>query len=58
VERTRPAEPSPALETACSRQVRFLQEGFDERIVGVDALDAAIADSRTPGPKELRSGSS
>ena len=31
------------LESACSPGIRFLQSGFEEEVVGIDALDTTIA---------------
>src|SRR5689334_13860844 len=38
------------LEQSCSPGVRFLQEGFEDEIVGVDALDDAIAGFQASWP--------
>lgn len=38
------------LEAACSPGIRFLQEGFDHEVVGVEALDAAIAEFQSGWP--------
>ena len=39
------------LEAACSPDVRFLQQGFDDEVVGIDALDAMIADYQATWPE-------
>ncbi|MEY2474059.1 MAG: hypothetical protein QOK28_3388 [Actinomycetota bacterium] len=39
------------LDKACSPQIRFLQQGFDDEVVGVDALDQTIADYQATWPE-------
>lgn len=39
------------LEEACSPGVRFLQEGWDDEVVGVDALDSTIAEFQASWPE-------
>jgi hypothetical protein len=39
------------LDASCSAGVRFLQEGFEHEIVGVDALDEAIATFQSTWPE-------
>lgn len=39
------------LEQACGPGVRFLQEGWDHEVVGVDALDSAIAEFQASWPE-------
>src|SRR5262245_45933290 len=41
---TDPAKRRGLLESACSPDIRFLQEGWDHEVVGIDALDQVIAD--------------
>jgi hypothetical protein len=36
---TDPATRRALLEAACSPEIRFLQEGFEHEVVGIDALD-------------------
>ena len=38
------------LERACSPGIRFLQQGFDHEVVGIDALDATIAEFQASWP--------
>ena len=39
------------LAASCSAGVRFLQEGFEHEVVGVDALDEAIATFQSSWPE-------
>jgi hypothetical protein len=39
------------LELACSPDVRFLQEGFDHEVVGVEQLDETIAEFQASWPE-------
>ncbi len=39
------------LEAACSPGIRFLQEGFEHEVVGIDELDQAIADYQSTWPE-------
>ena len=39
------------LDASCSPGVRFLQEGFEHEVVGVDALDEAIATFQSSWPE-------
>lgn len=39
------------LDAACSPGIRFLQQGFDDEIVGIDALDKTIADYQATWPE-------
>jgi hypothetical protein len=47
---TDPANRRALLDKACSPDIRFLQEGFDDEVVGVDSLDAAIAEYQATWP--------
>lgn len=38
------------LEAACSPDIRFLQQGWDHEVVGIDALDATIAEFQASWP--------
>jgi hypothetical protein len=47
-------EPGPRrelLERACTNNVRFLQEGWEHEVVGIDALDATIAEFQAGWPE-------
>ena len=46
-----PAQRRELLEAACSPGVRFLQEGWDHEVVGIDALDATIAEFQASWPE-------
>ena len=39
------------LEQACSPGIRFLQQGFEGEVVGLDALDATIAEFQAGWPE-------
>lgn len=39
------------LTAACSPGIRFLQEGFDHEVVGLDELDQTIADYQSTWPE-------
>ena len=39
------------LELACSPDVRFLQQGFDHEVVGVEQLDETIAEFQASWPE-------
>jgi hypothetical protein len=39
------------LDRSCSPDVRFLQEGFEHEIIGIDALDDAIATFQSSWPE-------
>lgn len=41
------------LERACSPEVRFLQQGWDHEIVGIDELDRTIAEFQATWPEGL-----
>ena len=38
------------LVLACSPDIRFLQEGWDHEVIGIDALDATIAEFQASWP--------
>src|SRR5262245_44914470 len=48
---TDPSKRRALLDAACSPGIRFLQQGFDEEVVGIDALDALIADFQAGWPE-------
>ena len=39
------------LESACSPGIRFLQQGFEHEVVGIDALDRTIAEFQAGWPE-------
>jgi hypothetical protein len=39
------------LDAACSPGIRFLQQGFDDEVVGIDALDKTIAEYQASWPE-------
>lgn len=39
------------LESACSPGIRFLQEGSEDEVVGIEALDKTIADFQATWPE-------
>jgi hypothetical protein len=39
------------LEAACSPGIRFLQEGFEHEVIGIDELDQTIADYQSTWPE-------
>ena len=41
------------LEAACSPDIRFLQDGWDHEVVGIDALDATIAEFQAGWPDDV-----
>ncbi|MBA2607940.1 MAG: hypothetical protein H0U92_03285 [Actinobacteria bacterium] len=47
---TDPAKRRALLEAACSPGIRFLQEGFEYEVVGIDALDRTIAEYQATWP--------
>lgn len=38
------------LESSCSPGIRFLQQGFDDEVVGIDELDRTIAEFQAAWP--------
>ena len=47
---TDPTERRALLDKACSPGTRFLQQGWEHEVVGVDALDATIAEFQAGWP--------
>jgi hypothetical protein len=41
------------LEQACSPEIRFLQQGFDHEVVGLDALESTIAQFQAGWPEGI-----
>ena len=48
---TDPAKRRALLEAACSPGIRFLQEGWEHEVVGIEALDATIAEFQAGWPE-------
>ena len=46
-----PSKRRELLERACSPGIRFLQQGWEHEIVGVDALDSTIAEFQASWPE-------
>jgi len=48
---TDPGERRALLERACSPGIRFLQQGWEHEVVGIDALDQTIAEFQAGWPE-------
>ncbi|MEA3077021.1 MAG: hypothetical protein QOF60_1929 [Actinomycetota bacterium] len=48
---TDPVKRRELLELACSPGIRFLQEGWEHEVVGIDALDRTIAEFQASWPE-------
>lgn len=48
-----PAKRRRLLEDSCRPGIRFLQDGWDREVVGIDGLDATIAEFQASWPEDV-----